>query len=425
MNIAYLVNQYPKVSHSFIRREILALERQGFSVQRIALRGWNDALADAQDERERAQTRYVLQGAGGLALAVLRQAASAPLRFARALALAWRMGQRAARPWPVHMAYLAEACRIVPWLKTGGARHLHAHFGTNSAEVAMLAAALGGPPYSFTVHGPEEFDQPEFLHLAEKIRRAAFVVAISSYGRSQLFRWVDARDWPKVQVVHCGIEPDFHAGAAAAPVAAPRIVCVGRLCEQKGQLLLVEAVGRLIADGVAIELVLAGDGEMRPQIEAMVARLGLQACVRITGWISSATVRDEILAARALVLPSFAEGLPVVIMEAMALRRPVLSTYVAGIPELVRPGREGWLFAAGDIDALVTALEDLLATPTDKLAAMGEAAHARVLERHAIDTEAAKLARLFRDGHADAAALPALPSPAAARATRRPTESAA
>ena len=109
-------------------------------------------------------------------------------------------------------------------------------------------------------------------------------------------------------------------------------------------------------------------------------------------------MRTEIVAARALVLPSFAEGLPVVIMEAMALRRPVVSTYVAGIPELVRPGREGWLFPAGDVDALVAALEEMLATPTETLEAMGQAAYVRVLERHAIDTEAAKLARLFKAG---------------------------
>lgn len=398
MRIAYLVNQYPKVSHSFIRREILALERQGFEVERIALRGWDAELADPQDLHERAQTRYVLQGSAfALALAVLRQAAATPVRFVRAFALAWRMGRRAARPWPVHLAYLAEACRIVPWMRQSGARHLHAHFGTNPAEVAMLAHALGGPQYSFTVHGPEEFDQPEFLHLAEKIRHAAFVVAISSYGRSQLYRWIPEPDWPKVQVVHCGIEPAFHA-AAAPPPTAPRIVCVGRLCEQKGQLLLVRAVGQLIRKGIPVDLVLAGDGEMRAQIEALVAESGLQAYVRITGWIDSDTVRAEMLTARALVLPSFAEGLPVVLMEAMLLRRPVLSTYVAGIPELVRPGREGWLFAAGDIDALVAALQEMLATPTATLEAMGQAARARALERHAIDVEAAKLGKLFRSG---------------------------
>ena len=134
--------------------------------------------------------------------------------------------------------------------------------------------------------------------------------------------------------------------------AARRLVCVGRLCEQKGQLLLVEAAHRLTAQGVDFELVLAGDGEMRGAIEALITHHNLQGRVRITGWISGEQVRNEILAARALVLPSFAEGLPVVIMEAMALRRPVISTFVAGIPELVRPGEHGWLVPAGDVEAL-------------------------------------------------------------------------
>ena len=285
---------------------------------------------------------------------------------------------------------------MLPWLKSFGATHVHAHFGTNSAEVVMLIRALGGPPYSFTVHGPDEFDKPQFLGIGEKIRRSAFVVAISSYGRSQLFRWVEHAHWPKIRVVHCGLEPSFHDVAPVPPPAAPRLVCVGRLCEQKGQLLLVEAAARLVGKGIRLELVLAGDGEMRSEVEALIAKHGLRKQVRITGWISSERVREEILAARGLVLPSFAEGLPVVIMEAMALRRPVLTTYVAGIPELVIPGENGWLFPAGDVDALAAAMEDFLSRSADELRVMGEAAHARVLERHSIDIEAAKLAGLFR-----------------------------
>lgn len=172
--------------------------------------------------------------------------------------------------------------------------------------------------------------------------------------------------------------------------------CVGRLCEQKGQLLLLEAARCLAAQSIAFELVLAGDGEMREQIEALIARHGLQQQVRITGWISSAQVREEILAARALVLPSFAEGLPVVIMEAMALRRPVLTTYVAGIPELVRPGENGWLFPAGAVDELATAMADCLAQPAEVLQRMGEVAYQRAVQRHDIDTEAARLADYFK-----------------------------
>ncbi|MBA1320941.1 glycosyltransferase family 4 protein [Pseudomonas plecoglossicida] len=399
MRIAYFINQYPKVSHSFIRREILALERQGIEVQRIALRGWDGELQDNDDIAERSKTRYVLEdGVKGLLKPLLEVLHAQPRRFFSALWLALRMGRRADRSWPYHLIYLAEACRVVQWLQAFGAEHVHAHFGTNSTEVVMLANALGGPHYSFTVHGPEEFDKPQFLHIGEKVRRAAFVAAVSSYGRSQLYRWVAHAHWDKVKVVHCGLEAAFHAGPPVPVPAVPRLVCVGRLCEQKGQLLLLEAAQKLAAQGTTFELVLAGDGEMRAELETLIARHGLQGQVRITGWISSGQVREELLAARALVLPSFAEGLPVVIMEAMALRRPVLTTYVAGIPELVRPGENGWLFPAGAVQELAAAMADCLGQPDEVLQRMGDAAHQRVLERHDIDTEAAKLASYFRAG---------------------------
>ena len=394
MRIAYLINQYPKVSHSFIRREILALERQGFEVLRIALRGWNGELVDKEDHDERMRTRYVLRdGGAALLLALIHMLLTRPVSLIRALALAWRMSRRADRPLFAHLAYLAEACRIEPWLRSADIRHLHAHFGTNSAEVAMLVHALGGPQWSFTVHGPEEFDKALVIGLAEKVRRCTFVVAICSYGRSQLYRFVEHAHWPKVQVVHCGLDKAFHAIHARPVPVVRRLVCVGRLCEQKGQLLLVDAVRRLAAQGVDFELILAGDGELRTEIEALVAQYALGTKIRITGWISSENVRNEILAARALVLPSFAEGLPVVLMEAMALRRPVISTYIAGIPELVLPNEHGWLVPAGDVEALSDAIRACLDAPLGMLTRMGEAARERVLARHDIDVEAAKLAR--------------------------------
>lgn len=399
MRVAYLVNQYPKVSHTFIRREIAALERHGATVLRYALRGWDAEVVDPEDRAELGRTHYLLYG-GLLPLlgAMVATLLTSPRRFALGLALALRMSRRADRPWPYHLIYLAEACALVRSLKGhGGADQLHAHFGTNAAEVAMLAGVLGGPPFSFTVHGPEEFDKPQFLGLAEKMRRANAVFAISAYGRSQLWRWAALADWPKVRVVHCGLEAGFFGEEAAPPSSAARLVCVGRLCEQKGQLLLVEAAALLAAEGLDFELVLAGDGEMRRDIEAAVERLGLSAKVRITGWISGAQVRNELAAARAMVLPSFAEGLPVVIMEALAVGRPVLSTYVAGIPELVRDGVEGWLFEAGSTAAAARAMRACLAATPEMLAAMGEAGRARVLARHQIDTEAARLLAAWRE----------------------------
>ena len=395
LKIAYFINQYPKVSHTFIRREILALERQGFDIQRIALRGWSETTPDPEDRQELARTRYILrQGVWGLVLPVLRAVVTSPLRFFLALRLAIRVSRRSDRRVMRRLICVAEACRLVPWLRESGAERLHVHFGTNSAEVGMYARRLGGPPFSLTVHGPEEFESP--MALAEKVGTAAFVAGISSYGRSQLYLRCKAAEWPKVHVVRCGIEPSFHRATAFNPPQSQRFVCVGRLCEAKGQLLLIEATARLRAKDIRMDLVLAGDGPLRAEIETAIERHGLKDTVRITGWISSDSVRDEILAARALVLPTFAEGLPVVIMEAMALRRPVLSTFVAGIPELVRAGENGWLFPAGSLDELAAAMEDCLSRSVEEIRRMGDAGYERVIELHSIDVEAAKLATLFR-----------------------------
>lgn len=397
MKIAYLVNHYPAVSHSFIRREILALERLGHEVLRISLRGWADPQRGGEDRLEQDRTRYVLRGGPApLLAAFLRILITNPAGLFRALVLTFMVGWRAERPLPVHLIYLFEACQVALWLRSEKVQHLHAHFGTNSAEVAMLARELGGPPWSFTAHGPEEFDKPKFIALPEKIQRASFVVAVSSFGRSQLFRNVPHSHWHKIKVVHCGLEPAFHeTNVTTAPGNERRLVCVGRLCEQKGQLLLIEAARLLAERGIKFELVLAGDGEMRGEIETLVAKYRLADSVRITGWISSDEVRTEILASRALVLPSFAEGLPVVIMEAMALRRPVISTFVAGIPELVQQGEHGWLVPAGDLERLAAAMEECLGTAPDRITQMGENARQRVLQRHDVNTEAAKLVTLI------------------------------
>ncbi|WKA30643.1 glycosyltransferase [Bradyrhizobium roseum] len=397
MKIAYLVNHYPAISHSFIRREILALERLGHEILRISVRGWTDVPRGTEDRLEQTRTRYVLRGgATPLLVAFLRILASNPAGLYRAIVLTLGVGRGAERPLPVHLIYLLEACQVALWLRHEKVQHLHAHFGTNSAEVAMLVGELGGPPWSFTAHGPEEFDKPKFIALPEKIRRARFVVAVSSFGRSQLYRYVSHVHWPKIAVVHCGLEPAFHEpGAEITAGDQRRLVCVGRLCEQKGQLLLIEAARLLTERGITFELVLAGDGEMRGEIETLIAKYGLAAVVRITGWISSDEVRNELLAARALVLPSFAEGLPVVLMEAMALRRPVITTFVAGIPELVEHGKHGWLVAAGDVEGLAAAMAECLGAAPAAITRMGEDARQRVLQRHDANKEAAKLAALI------------------------------
>jgi glycosyltransferase involved in cell wall biosynthesis len=394
--IAYLINQYPMASLTFIRREIAAIEATGRSVQRYAVRAWDTPLVDPDDLSEAARTRRILDvGSLRLLSALVGTALSRPRRFARALAEVWRFGRNSERGVTIHLIYFAEACVLCKWMQQDRIDHLHVHFGSNSATVAMLCRLVGGPPYSFTVHGPEEFDRPASLGLGRKIRYAAFVVPISSYGRSQLWRWAEFRDWGKVHVIHCGLDDSYLGAPVSAPCSAPRLINIGRLSEQKGQLILVEAAARLRAQGRDFEIVLIGGGPLREAIEERIRQLDLGTHVKLAGWMTGPQVRHELLASRGLVLPSFAEGLPVVIMEALALRRPVISTYVAGIPELVRPGETGWLVPAGDVDELVAAMIQMLDAPLDQLERMGQAGAARVARDHDIRTEVGKLLDLI------------------------------
>lgn len=396
MKIAYLVNTYPRASHSFIRREIQALERKGFAIHRFAMRSDRTALSDPADQEEDARTEHVLEtGAGRIGLSALGWLARHPAQTVRALRAALVCGGRGAGGRMLHLIYLVEAAHVAARCKVLGIPHIHAHFGTNSATVALLCRLLGGPGYSFTVHGPEEFDAPLALSLSDKIHHSAFTVAISSFGRSQLCRWCPVTDWPKLRVVHCGIEPARFADPAPLP-DTPRLVAIGRFAEQKGFPLLIEAMALAAPRHPGLHLTLVGDGPLRPQIEAAIARLGLGGRITLTGWLDEAQVRAALEQAQALILPSFAEGLPVVVMEAMAAARPIIATTIAGVPELVTP-ETGWLVPAGDAEALADAITALATTPRDRLLAMATAARSRALARHDIDNEADKLARLLRE----------------------------
>lgn len=396
LKVAYLVNQYPKVSHSFIRREIHALEALGISVSRFSIRSCASELVDEADKLELQKTRFVLgKGVLGLLFGLMRGFFRYPYRFLRTLGLACKVGWRSEQGLLYHFAYLAEACVLLDWFAEAEIAHVHAHFGSNPTTVAMLCQALGGPSYSFTVHGPEEFDKVEAITLPEKIRRAAFVVAISSFGKSQLYRWCSLEHWAKIHLIHCGVDQSFLNQPYTAIPEAPRLVCVGRLCEDKGQMLLVQAVQQLAAEGLRFKLVLVGDGSLRPKLEDLIAAYQLTDYVAITGWATSAEVRQQLLDAQVMVLPSFAEGLPVVIMEALALGRPVISTMIAGIPELVQPGVSGWLVPAGSIEDLTTAMRTALQCSRLELEQLGKAGMRKVAQHHDVMTEASKLAKLF------------------------------
>lgn len=395
MKLAYLTGQYPKVSHTFIRREILALEARGHSILRLSVREPDSGIADPLDraEQDRTHTFFSAPRSAWLAAFVrrgLRQPRAMLGELVRVIGSLMRPG-----PGPIpRSAYWVEACHFLELLEKEGVEHVHVHFGRNGVSVAQIMQRLGGPGFSMTVHGPDEFDDPRGFELREKAHDAAFTVGISAYTTAQLRRWVDPADWKKLAIVRCSVDESFFSEAAPSPAGPRRFVCVGRLCAQKGQLLLLEAFARVAAGDREVRLVLAGDGELRAEVEASARRLGIAERVEITGWIPEAVVRAQLRAAFCMVLPSFAEGLPVVIMESLAMRRPVLSTFTAGIPELV-DGSCGWLVPAGDVEALAEAMSRALATPAAELDAMGERGATRVRDRHFAALEAERLERLL------------------------------
>lgn len=413
MALAYLFNWYPQPSLTALRREVTALEELGVSLHRFTLRRYEGQLVDEHDRAERERTRVVLDaGAMGFLASLARVGSRRPLAFARALGLAVKVGRVSERGLLRTLAYFAEACVLLEWTARLGVTHIHAHYGTNSATAVMLCRILGGPTYSFTMHGPEEFDAPRALSLRDKIRHARFVVAISEFTRSQLYRWADYRDWSKIHVIRVGVSPMFLDHGPEPVPEAPRLVSIGRIVEQKGQPILIQAAARLRDRGLDFELVLVGDGPMRGEIEDLIAELQLEDRVRITGYLSNQGVLDELLAARALVLPSFAEGLPGVFFEALALGRPVITTHIAAHPELIEPGVNGWLVPAGAVDPLVDAMAEALTLDHSVLDEMGRAGARSIAERHNVHTEVAKLADLFaREGGVALDATATAPAP--------------
>ncbi|QKX16589.1 glycosyltransferase family 4 protein [Microbulbifer sp. YPW1] len=401
MKIAYFVNQYPSVSHSFIRREILALEQKNVDVARFAVKVDRQKVIDPLDKEELKKTRYILEcPKTAIVTAVAKCLFEKNVTMLATLVFAMKMGHKSERGILRHIAYFIEAIILHYWLKEQKIQHIHAHFGTNSTTVAMLAAKLGGFTYSFTVHGPEEFDKPAAINLPEKICAAKFVIAISSYCRSQLYRLVDSDTWHKIHIVRCGLDQSFLQEKLEMATTSPSIenntfVCIGRLCEQKGQLLLVEAVKDVVAAGYPIRLILAGDGPMRPQVERKIAEYNLDRHIEITGWIDSLQVKEYLNSCKAMVLPSFAEGLPVVIMEALAVGKPVITTYIAGIPELVEHREQGWVIPAGSRQRLTEALIEAVQASNTTCEKMGLSGYRKVEQYHNSATEASRLAIHF------------------------------
>ncbi len=396
MHIAYLTNQYPHVRHTFIRREIVALEASGVTVSRFSVRDSGGDAVDPADKDEKTKTFTLLnEGKAKLLIAAAKAFMTRPVRFLKALAITFKFGRRSDRGVLRHGAYLAQACILCEELARRQCDHLHVHFATNPAVVAMLCRMLGGPTYSITVHGPEEWDRPESLSLKEKYEDASFVVSVSDFGRCQIYRWISLTQWPKIHVVRCGVDAGFLKVVPEPVPETNRLVLVAGLVEQKGHLMLVQSLEKVAEAGHDFQMVFVGDGHLRPILEKEVKERGLTGKVTFVGWQSNAQVREHLRTSRALIMPSFAENLPVAMMESLAMGRPVLGTYIAGVPELIENGVTGWLVPAGNIELTAAAIIRVLQTPTVELTAIGKTGAAKVARMHDANEEAMKMSRLF------------------------------
>ncbi len=385
--IAYLVSDYDAPSHTFVRREVAALRAHGTDILPFSVRrGVRDSGA-APALLGRSPLAYI--SAIGWAIA------TRPRLFAAAWRLACRHRVPGWKAWIWAQFHFVEAVLLAKLLSAAGATRLHSHFANSGATVGLIAAHLAQLPWSLTLHGISETDFPAGLLLPEKIERASFVACASYFMRAQAMRQVEPTHWPKMTIVRCGIDVTSLPPPAPHGTSGPaRLVCVGRLSPEKGFVGLLEAVAAIAASNVPLQLTIVGDGPMHDIVHRRVRALGLNDLIRFTGSLAEADTLAEIAQADILVLPSLMEGLPVVLIEAMALGRPVVASRVAGIPELVEEGVSGLMFAPSDWFELEAALRRLIEARRE-WAAMGEAGRKRVEAEFLAEQPTARLARLF------------------------------
>jgi len=373
LRVAYLVSQYPALSHTFIEREVQGLRAQGVEVHTFSINACPPEQLKTKGMQEDAKTTTVIKSAPktSIAAAHARLLHGHPQAWARLMRLAAVTGEASPRSRIWQLFYAGEAVVLYDEMRRRGLRHVHAHFANVSADVARLVVALGreidgvdgGWAWSFTMHGPTEFEAVERYDLAGKARSACFVACISDFCRSQLMRLVEPRHWEKMSVVRMTTDVDRYAppadGRGRAQGEALRVLYVGRLVAEKGSPVLVDAIAELTRRGVPVKLRVIGGGGLDAELSAQVSRLNVGCQVDFLGPIGQDDMPTHYQWADVFCLPSFQEGLPVVLMEAMASELPVVTTRIAAVEELVNDVETGFVIAPGRADLVADALEAL------------------------------------------------------------------
>ena len=394
--IAYLTGEYPRASDTFIQREIAGLRALGIEVETCSIRRTDPSHHVGPEQRqEAANTFHVLDASKNpvsLLRAHARLVAKRPKSYFSALVQAWRTRAPGVKAGIYQLIYFAEAGMLASHMQARGITHLHNHIATASCTVAMLASRLSGIPYSFTLHGPDIFFEPHRWRLDEKIASARFVACISHFCRAQAMNFSASEHWRKLHIIHCGVAPERYTSPARP--RAKNLLFVGRLAGVKGVPVLMDALQALRAEHPDMRITFIGDGPERASLQARAVDMGLGDITDFVGYKGQSEVAAALAETDIFVLPSFAEGVPVVLMEAMAAKVPVVTTHVAGVPELVEDGVHGYLTHAGDSQSLQSAINALFNDPA-KASEMGEAGRKKVIKEFNIESEAARLAGLF------------------------------
>ncbi|WP_085307645.1 glycosyltransferase [Planktotalea arctica] len=398
--IAYLTGEYPRATDTFIQREVAALRALGLQVETCSIRRTDPSHHVGPEQRAEAErTFHVLEAAKNpmrLLGAHVGLFAQNPKRYFGALKQAWDTRAPGGKAALYQMIYFAEAGMLARHMQSCGITHLHNHIAAASCTVAMLASTLSGIPYSFTLHGPDIFFEPHRWRLDAKIASARFVACISHFCRAQAMNFSECAHWSKLHIVHCGIEPERYTPRART--RGKEVLFIGRLAGVKGVPVLLDALRALQKDHSDLRLTFIGDGPERAMLEARAKEMGLADITDFTGYKSQAEVATALKTTDIFVLPSFAEGVPVVLMEAMAAEVPVVTTHVAGIPELIEHGVHGLLTPPGDSASLANAIALLLSDP-NSAARMGKAGREKVSAEFNIALEGAWLAEILAHYH--------------------------
>ncbi len=398
--LVYLLSRYPAVSHTFFLNEIKELRKHGCNVEVASINPPDRPRTSmpVAEVEEADRTFYIKSKGTARATAIAAKTLLLrPMVFARGLAGALRLGQWNPTATLYSLFYFAEALILGDWMRLRGLHHLHIHFCGPVATVGMLASAAWGFSYSLTVHGPDEFYDVEKFYLPQKIEHAKFILCISDFCRSQLMRIAAPVHWDKMHVVRLGIDPNVFRPSRKQfePEGGPlEILCVGRLVPSKGQLILLRACAILLASGHSFRVRLVGAGPDLEHLQVYAEQEKIP--VVFEGAKSHDETRRLLDSADIFALASFAEGVPVALMEAMAMEVPCVSTRIAGIPELIRDGLDGLLVPASSIEALASAIERLIEDPSLRRS-LGAAACKRVLDLYNLPLNVGLLARVFRE----------------------------